>query len=255
MPLGISTICVFGKAFSSLDAILATGIEVLEILDDWEDRLDAKRIRMLREIKGSSRIAFTVHSPLIDVNIASVNSMLKETSLKIIKTSIDHARAIDANLVVVHPGNFTPMDNIPLAEHWDLNRESLRRIISHAEDLGVKIGVENMPRNTFGLLQNAAEFKKLVDEGLPIRMTLDVGHANTTSQLGPLLEMSDLVAHVHLHDNRGLTDEHMPVGDGTVDWKLIRSKIDLGKVSAVVEARNVEEAKASVERVRSLYSS
>jgi len=256
MQIGISTLCTFGKTYSVLDELLALDIEVLEVLEDWKDRMNKGRIRRLREARQSNGIRYTVHAPILDMNIASSNDRFRALSTGFVMDSIRNAREIDAELVVVHPGVYTPLERVVPKIHWELNKESLRKIIACAEDLGVRVAVENMPAHSDCLLQTVEEFRTLAEEGLPLRMTLDVGHANTVSQLKPFLEtMRERIIHVHLHDNRGSNDDHMVVGAGTIDWDIIKSNLNLDRVAGIVEANSLADAKASLKKVRQLFSS
>jgi sugar phosphate isomerase/epimerase len=256
MPIGISTLCTFGKTYSVLNEILENDIQVLEILDDWNDRLDKSRMRKLQEIRASYSLKLTVHSPILDMNIASANKSFRNISIHLVMKSIEHAAEIGAELVVVHPGLHSPLEYLVPRVHWDYSRESLRKIITNAEKLGVRVAVENMPGNTPCLLINASEFQSFIDEGLPLQMTLDVGHANTASQLKPFLDnMSGRIIHVHLHDNNGLNDDHMVVGKGTIDWDLVRSKIDSSKITCVIENNTLSDAKESLRKINQLFSS
>ena len=256
MPIGISTLCTFGKTYSTLDQLLALKIEVLEILEDWKDRINQSRVKRLREIKRSNDILFTVHSPILDVDIAASNARFRILSTRMIMESILHASEIEAELVVVHPGIHSPLQHLIPKINWDLNRESLRKIIAYGEDLGVTVTVENMPVNTPCFLQTVEEFQTLANEGLPLYITLDVGHANTVSQLQPFLEfMKDRILHIHLHDNKGSNDDHMVVGAGTIDWELLKSNLDLDNITAVIEANTLADAKSSLISARQLFNS
>lgn len=256
MAIGISTLCTFGKTYSVLNEILENDIQVLEILDDWNDRLDKIRIRKLQEIRASYSLKLTVHSPILDMNIASANNRFRNISIHLVMESLEHAADMGAELVVVHPGMHSPLEYLVPRVHWDYNRESLREIIVNAEKLGVRVAVENMPGNTPCLLRNASEFESLIAEGLPLHMTLDVGHANIASQLKPFLDnMSRRIIHLHIHDNNGLNDDHMVVGKGTVDWDLVRSKIDFRKITCVIENNTLSDAKESLKKVSQLFSS
>jgi sugar phosphate isomerase/epimerase len=256
MPIGISTLCTFGKTYSVLDEILENDIQVLEILDEWKDRLDKSRMRKLQEIRASRSLRLTVHSPILDMNIASANSRFMNTSVQLVMQSMEHAAEMGAELVVVHPGQHSPLEYLVPRVHLDHNRESLRKIIINGEKLGVRVAVENMPGNTPFLLKKASEFQSLIDEGLPLYMTLDVGHANTTAQLKQFLDnMSGRIIHVHLHDNYGINDDHLVVGKGTVDWGLVRARIDPGKFTCILENNTLDDAKESLLKVRQLFSS
>ena len=256
MPIGISTLCTFGKTYSTLDQLLTLKIEVLEILEDWKDRINKNRVKRLREIKRSNDILYTVHSPILAVDIATSNARIRALSTRLIMESILHASEIEAELVVVHPGMHSPLQHLIPKINWDLNRESLRTIIAYGEDLGVTVTVENMPVNTPCFLQTVEEFQTLANEGLPLYITLDVGHANTVSQLQPFLEfMKDRILHIHLHDNKGSNDDHMVVGTGTIDWELLKSNLDLDNITAVIEANTLADAKSSLISARQLFNS
>ncbi len=73
------------------------------------------------------------------------------------------------------------------------------------------------------------ELKRVIDVADETRLTglrfnFDIGHAHLADfteeervekSLSPL---RDLVSSVHLHDNHGEKDEHLPPYDGTIDW-------------------------------------
>jgi len=256
MPIGISTLCIFGRTFlgGNLDRLLDLDIEVLEFMEDWRDRLNKARIKRLAEIRRSRNIIYTIHSPLLDMNIASANRYFRTLSTRLVMASLESAREIDAAVVVVHPGSKTPLEAAYPNTAWEYNKDSLRRILAYAEDLGVKVGVENMPGHTYLLLQGADEFRRLADEGIPLKMTLDLGHANTTGQLGALLDMKDSIIHLHVHDNAGDSDAHKVVGQGNIDWKRVKANLSLDKITAVIESSSASDAEASLVNFRRLYS-
>jgi len=54
-------------------------------------------------------------------------------------------------------------------------------------------------------------------------------------------------SHIHLHDNHGFSDEHLALGEGTIDWELVGSAVKTGYSGVtVVEGRSLEEAKKSM---------
>jgi len=80
--------------------------------------------------------------------------------------------------------------------------------------------------NTTSEMGDPAYLRAFVDETrlTGLRFNFDVGHANLAD--GPTEErmeksiapMRDLMASVHLHDNHGEKDEHLPPYDGSIDW-------------------------------------
>lgn len=70
-----------------------------------------------------------------------------------------------------------------------------------------------------------------------VGLTLDVGHAQVSGHnpASYIDVLRDELYHVHLHDNYGTIDEHLPLGEGVIDYvgiiQLLR-KIDyLGVVN------------------------
>jgi sugar phosphate isomerase/epimerase len=99
---------------------------------------------------------------------------------------------------------------------------SLEHLILHAHHAGVTICVEN----TMSEMGDPGYLRAFVDETrlTGLRFNFDIGHANLSDfPEDERLEKSfaplrDLTSSVHLHDNRGEKDEHLPPYDGTIDW-------------------------------------
>jgi sugar phosphate isomerase/epimerase len=99
---------------------------------------------------------------------------------------------------------------------------SLEHLILHAHHAGVTICVEN----TMSEMGDPGYLRDFVDETRlsGLRFNFDIGHANLSDfpeeerlkkSFAPL---RDLTSSLHLHDNRGDKDEHLPPYDGTIDW-------------------------------------
>jgi sugar phosphate isomerase/epimerase len=58
--------------------------------------------------------------------------------------------------------------------------------------------------------------------------------------------------HVHLHDNKGKSDEHLQVGKGSINWKEVMPKFRGYKGRFVIEARTIGEGTASLEYLRKI---
>ena len=79
-----------------------------------------------------------------------------------------------------------------------------------------------------------------------IGLTFDFGHANTVGKVPEFLAKVGYADHIHIHDNHGVLDEHLPLGAGTIDWKTVGKTIAARYSGVVViEGRSVEEAKKS----------
>jgi sugar phosphate isomerase/epimerase len=99
---------------------------------------------------------------------------------------------------------------------------TLEHLILHAHHAGVTICVEN----TTSEMGDPSYLRAFVDETrlTGLRFNFDIGHAHLAElPEDERLEKSfsplrDLVSSVHLHDNHGDKDEHLPPYEGTIDW-------------------------------------
>ena len=57
---------------------------------------------------------------------------------------------------------------------------------------------------------------------------------------------------MHIHDNMGKKDEHLPLGKGTIDWKQVMEKLSDYKGIFVTEMGSVEEGIQSLEFLKNL---
>src|SRR5207253_662674 len=111
---------------------------------------------------------------------------------------------------------------------------AIEHLILHAHHVGVTICVEN----TTSEMGDPGYLRDFVDETrlAGLRFNFDIGHANLADfPENERLEkgfspLRDFVSSVHLHDNRGEKDEHLPPYDGSIDWpaaiKLLKSAPD-----------------------------
>ena len=95
-------------------------------------------------------------------------------------------------------------------------QRSLEFIARAVEGLDVKVGVENWKVNP-----DPEEFRRLRRELAPVTdlgLLLDLGHLHVMSEdaVAATRELPIPVCEVHVHDNKGKTDDHMPLGWGNL---------------------------------------
>ena len=104
--------------------------------------------------------------------------------------------------------------------------------------------------NTYRLVGPMVE--AIAQRGSPrLGFLLDVGHANMgegVRELHRAMHATGRLVAMHLHDNHGLRDEHLPLGAGTVDL----TGLELPPY-VVVEVRDWQKAVATREDLRQRY--
>lgn len=109
--------------------------------------------------------------------------------------------------------------------------ETLCKANDYAMERGIKLSIENMPNKYAYLCNNAEEHKFFIKE-CGTYATIDTGHANTTKNVKSFFKMKN-IAYYHLNDNNGKKNQHLPLGDGNLDLKLLNN-VDIG----IIELNN-----------------
>ncbi len=234
MKIGIST-------WAYQDLPLAEALERISHLSDYAEILCEARHSLLDpsnlEVLESFSLGYTVHGLVTDVNIASVHPELRSASIEIHRKAIEASANAGARLYIVHPG-YTSWSFYRPAAMRALDK-SLAELSLMEDEFGIHLGVENMPKSDWLFFDHLG----LDLKGLSF--VLDVGHANTCGTLREFLEHPDLI-HVHLHDNSGCSDDHLPLGKGNIDFVPILEMIEKRGITAVLENKSEQGVLASL---------
>lgn len=247
MNIGFSSLAMQNEDLESiLDLASFEKIKYVELLNDFpQDTPDL-------DVLNSYNLNYSVHSPIADLNIASLNKSIRKTSVNEIKKSIKLANDINSSKVVVHPGQFAFLNKDKLDLAIDKSSKSLETCRDFAEDFNVEICVENMP-NIFGFLYTDINELNLKLKNLNLSMTLDIGHANTAAFNADEMYFSN-VKHIHLSDNNGVYDEHLALGEGKIEIKEIINTFEKNnyKETYMIEVNNKEDILKSLDFLKNL---
>jgi sugar phosphate isomerase/epimerase len=200
-----------------LRAIAGAGFEFVDLTLEppsaWP--VDAAELaRIVREL-GLHVVGHT--SPHLP--IASAFDGLRDRAHEILRECFGVFAEVGAKVVNVHPDLMPSV--IPRDVVIARNAEAVASLAEDARTAGVRLMVENMGRS-FGTPE---ELSPLFGAAPGAGFHLDVGHAHLgrrpeeANRTAVLLEaFADRLAHVHVHDNLGLDDLHLPLGSGSVDW-------------------------------------
>lgn len=225
MKLGFTTLALFMEDHNKIiDIAKQNDFEIIEILaeDPFYDKDNG-------EFKDCG-LDIRMHAATVDINIASINKGIRAESVRQMIHCGQYAEKIGANTITVHPGIIGRND--PPLRKWALEMavESVGEIM---DNTNVEISVENMPvREKF--LCNTVEEIEMVQEATGCSLTIDTGHGNTCGNLEEMLSLKN-ISYCHLNDNNGIKDQHIPLGEGTLDLNLLK-KID----TAIIELNNFD---------------
>lgn len=226
VPLGISSSMLLQRPLE--DAIEFAKRQGLTAFEVWADHphahpdetpadLRARLRRALAEFAGVS-----VHGPLGNNSLASINPGIRRESLRQHLAAVELAHDVGATVLVAHPGDLR--DPRFAADFTRLSQDALAQLARRAEGLGVTIAVENCGPYHAGIDRTAADLASLV-AGVAsphLKACLDTGHGAVNGNTAELVRLlGDAIVHLHVHDNHGQRDEHLPIGQGGIDFSVI----------------------------------
>ena len=175
--------------------------------------------RAVLEIARRYNLDIVVHtSPYLP--LASRHSVTREAAWSELAKTVDLAGALGSSLMTIHylgaPAFFSMQQIIETYENL------LKFLLQAAKKSGISIALENSPINQ----GEAPLFREIFRRVPDARMLLDVGHThlNTDTNLaGDFLKdpiLADRLIHVHISDNNGRDDLHLPLGSvrNGIDW-------------------------------------
>jgi sugar phosphate isomerase/epimerase len=176
------------------------------------------------------------------LSICEVERVRRIEAMDELKRAIDVAEDLPYSRMILHMGGSRETAD---PRKRDAAFSTLEHLVLHAHHCGVTLCIENTPSE----MGDPAYLRTFVDETRlsGLRFNFDIGHAHLCD--GPAEEcieksfepMRDLVASVHLHDNHGEKDEHLPPYAGTIDWpatiKLLKTAPAGEKLPIVLELK------------------
>ena len=163
------------------------------------------------------------------IPLSSPFTNLRQASLAEFRRSLNAARAIGAKVMNTHYIGVSRF--FPPEKTIEWNVETLGPLCEQAAELGITIVIENNIKPWVSV--NQLENLVTIMERLPLlRFHLDVGHTKLErayDRFDEYLEkLGHKLLHVHLSDNDGTADQHLPLGAVTLsktDWPKHTQKL------------------------------
>jgi sugar phosphate isomerase/epimerase len=185
--------------------------------------LEASRPALIQALEAAG-MSLVCHLPTF-VSTADLTDSIRRASIQETVRSLETAAGLQAEKAVLHPGHIRGMGAFVRPQALELALESIEIILEAAERLDITVCLENMFPG-YGAFFEGDEVGLVLDRFPRLAMTLDTGHANIGSPRGRRIQalisrFGSRIAHVHVSDNHGEADEHLPLGKGSIDFKAV----------------------------------
>ena len=216
------------------------------------DSLDETLLGQIAQTLEQAKVRPTVHAPFFDLNPGALDPLIRQATYQRLSQALSVASQLNAKLMVLHPGfdkwRYPNLDQVWMA----LAKEFFPPLLELAAACDCRLAIEN-------IYEEAPDTLVQLVDGIDSQWfghCFDAGHwylFGKRSMTEWLDAISPRLFHLHLHDNHGRADEHLPVGDGTIDFSPL--KLHLRKMSTLpsmtLEAHSEEHLKRSLKQVRS----
>jgi len=103
--------------------------------------------------------------------------------------------------------------------------DSMRQLVDYAAQNHVELMLENVPSEEGHPLESITYFADVMSAVPGLKFHFDVAHAFIENRMKGVKEyldtFNDRLVHIHIHDNHGKMDEHLPLGQGKIDFRKV----------------------------------
>lgn len=172
----------------------------------------------------------SIHGPYESLTLFAHDPLIAAVVSDRLRSALYFAAEIGATQIVIHSpfttfgSPYIPFTNPAMRRNqFEAARMVLGPLLPMAEEAGCAFVIENIyDSNPEPLLDLVASFHSPW-----VRMSLDIGHAFITHQIGGpppdhwIAASAPFLAHMHLHDTDGLADRHWAIGQGSIQWRAV----------------------------------
>ena len=215
-----------------------------QLLDDR----DALKSRIDMYIPhAEKKIGDNLHGVFYDICLNSYDNSIRKISEERVNTSMEIASELHCDKVIFHTNNIPGFISDFYVNAWvKKNAAYYRKICSRYPQMTVC--VENMFDFEPDLLLLLAKEMADVDN---FGVCFDVAHINVHGKKSEdwVRLLAPYIRHLHINDNDGKADLHMPVGNGTIDWREFFDTLEKYGVNAgmLVEVRRLDDFERSMQ--------
>lgn len=167
---------------------------------------DWQAVRAALDDQGLGVVAHA--APYLPLNNPS--PVVRQAALDELRRCLDIAHILGAPFCTTHFVGWPEYLSDELG--YEYYKQAYTLLLKHGAEQGVEVTLENSPENKHQLKYFREIFFRLPD----LKLTFDIGHGNVNTARSMtrdyLFALADRLAHVHISDNDGTADDHLPFG-------------------------------------------
>ena len=178
-------------------------------------------------------LSCTLHGPFHDMLPGARDKNILQAVRNKLRLCFDLIEIFKPRSVVCHLGYLDLVHSYHLDEWFETSLDTWRELLTVAEAFSTPIMFENT-------YETSPRIHKTILESLDspaARFCLDVGHLQAFAHTpwdDWLTSLGQWLGQLHLHDNHGFQDEHLPVGKGDFDFQGLFSYLKSNNFKPII---------------------
>jgi sugar phosphate isomerase/epimerase len=217
------------------------------------DRFQRTDFRETADRLADTGLSVTFHAPFLDLRPGAIDPKIRQVTMERLRPVFELIPLFRPCSIVCHP-SFDEKYYISGEEQWLANSlETWNCLIEYVQGTETLIAMENVYE------RGPQQLRPLFDaiDSPHVRFCFDSGHANAFGS-APYQEwmeiLGDRLGEIHIHDNNGNLDEHLPVGEGNFPFRELLALVRQKNLKPIltVEAHSEKSLRRMLENIRTM---
>lgn len=208
-------------------------------------------LEQIRETFGAAGLSMTLHGPYMDMNPGAIDEKTRLSTVAMYEKVFKVMEYLRPKAVVLHAGYHEKKYKGDYELWLSQSMKTWPAFVGKAERLGAVIAVENI------FEREPSTLRLLMDriESPAFGICIDAGHLRVFSKADMeewFTALGPRIAEVHLHDNHGKHDDHLPLGEGSIDIPRFLSLLEKYAKDPIytIEPHGEEVMRRAIEAVK-----
>ena len=202
----------------NIDSIIGAGIQPeIGLENDILYRYSPEEFQVVADRLQGASLSCTLHAPFHELSIGAIDPFIREASRNKLRKAFNLIEMFKPQSIVCHLGFEENKHGYKLDRWFENSLEGWKELLETTKKNRVPLMLENTYEHTPRQLK---EMLEALDSRYAM-FCLDVGHTLTFAKntwQDWLPELEPWLGQVHLHDNNGESDTHLPIGQGLFDF-------------------------------------
>jgi sugar phosphate isomerase/epimerase len=219
------------------------------------DRFTPADFRETAKRLSGHGLSVTFHAPFMDLRPGAIDPQIRRVTVERLRQAFDLIPWFLPRTIVCHP-SFDERYYVSTGgeEQWLENSlATWRQLLDALGEAETVIALENVYE------RNPRPLRRLLDTlaSQRIRFCFDTGHANVfgSATVAEWVDsLGDYLGEIHLHDNHGTADEHLPVGEGTFPFRELMRLLSQRNLTPILtlESHSDQSLRRMLENLRQM---